>query len=151
MATAEGFGGLPTGAEARGDGRRAADEPVGVRLVPRAAGLERPLVARGDVLPRDRLPRPRRSRLQADDSVAQPVRLRQPGAARRGRRQPPPGVVLALLAPLRPLRRLPGHADLALTRRLVARNDRLARRPRRLPREPAGPLGPDRLRLLPLH
>ena len=58
-----------------------------------------------------------RSRVQARDPVAEPVRRRQPEAARGGRRQPPPRVVLALLAPRGDLDRDHRHPDLAARRR----------------------------------
>ena len=46
---------------------------------------------------RRRLPRARRPRLPQDDSATEPLRPREPSAARGGRRCPPAGLVLALL------------------------------------------------------
>ena len=105
----------------------------------------------GDGRGRDRVPGLRRPRLPCRHPVAQPVRAREQGASRGGRPRPPPGVVLAVLAPHRLHRRSGDHGCLALPRRLVGFCSWIDRTRRRSCLQLARALDPGRLRLLPLH
>lgn len=73
-------------------------EPGTLRLVPLRARLEHRLVARRDLLHGDRVPRPDRSPDPSPAPLAEPLRNGRRRLERRGRRQPPPSLVLAVLA-----------------------------------------------------
>ena len=109
------------------------------------------MVARGHARCRDRVPRLRRSALPQADSLAQPLRRRQPAVARRGRHRPAARLVLAEEGAVRDRVRNRDHRRLADPRRHV-----VGHRRRRSERDPVGVLepggaDPGRLRHVPVH
>ncbi len=87
-------------ADARRDGDRDPDEPLGLLLVPPPQRLERPRVDRGDVLHDRGVPGARRRDRPPDHPLAEPLRHGRHAPARGRHREPPARVDVELVLPL---------------------------------------------------